>query len=151
MPVGVLLRQLGAEVARGRVDVDLALAQAAFKLGVAGLDGVGRVAGHDDDKVGLGRAGQFADLHRGLREALGQPLEVVDELGALFLVEQGMVVFALLAAQFAHFGNAQSHHGQRRIDLQRRQGLIGKGRANIGQPRQAQVGLVAPNWRMESS
>ena len=38
--VGVFLGKLSAEVARSGVDVDLALAQAAGKLGVAGLDGV---------------------------------------------------------------------------------------------------------------
>ena len=121
VPVGVFLGQLGAEVAGGGVDVDLALAEAAFKLGVAGLDVVRRVAGHDDDEVRLGRAGQLAHLRGGFRKALGQPLEVVDELRALLLVEERMIVFALLAAQLAHVGNAQRHDGQRRIDLQRGQ------------------------------
>ena len=121
VPVGVLLGQLGAEVAGGGVDVDLALAQAAFELGVAGLDVMRRIAGHDDDEVGLRRAGQLAHLGGGLGKALGQPLEIVNELGALLLVEERMVVFALLAAQLAHVGNAQGHHGQRRIDLQRGQ------------------------------
>ena len=121
MPLGIFLGQLGAEVARGGVDVDLALAEPAFKFGVAGLDRMSRVAGHDDDKVGLGRAGQLAHLDRGLRKALGQALEVVNELGALLLVEERMVVFALLAAQLAHVGNAQRNDRQRRIDLQRGQ------------------------------
>ena len=60
--IGVLLRQLGAEVAGGGVDVDLALGEAAFKLGVAGLDGVRWIAGDDDDEVGFGGAGQLAHL-----------------------------------------------------------------------------------------
>ena len=128
VPVGVFLRELGAEVAGGGVDVDLALGQAAFKLGVAGLDVVRRVAGDNDDEVGVGSAGQFAHLGGGLGKALGQPLEVVDELGALLLIEERMVVFALLAAQFADVGNAQCHDGQRRIDLQRGQCLVGKRR-----------------------
>ena len=51
MPLGILLGQFGAEVARGRVDVDLALAQAALELGVAGFDVVRRVAGHNNHKV----------------------------------------------------------------------------------------------------
>ena len=88
MPVGVLLRQLGAEVAGGRVDVDLALAQPAFEFGVAGLDVVRRIAGHDDDEVGLGRARQLAHLDGGFGKALGQPLEVVNELRALLQVEE---------------------------------------------------------------
>ena len=83
MPIRVLLGQFGAEVAGSGVDVDLALAEAAFKLGVAGLDVMGRVAGHHDHKVSLSRARQLAHLGRGLRKALSQALEVVDELGAL--------------------------------------------------------------------
>ena len=55
-----------------------------------------------------------------------------------------MVFLALLAAQLAHLGNAQRHHRQRGIDLQRVQGFIGKRCAHIGQPRQAQVRLVRP-------
>ena len=51
--VGVFLGQLGAEVAGGGVDVDFALGEAAGKLGVAGLDGMGGIAGDDDDEVGI--------------------------------------------------------------------------------------------------
>src|ERR1035441_1922012 len=65
-------------------------------------------AGHNDDEVTLSRTGQLAHLRRGLREAFSQPLEVVDELGALFLVEDRVVFFALLAAQLAHLGNEES-------------------------------------------
>jgi len=71
MPVRVLFGQLSAEVAGCGIDVDLALAQAAFEFGVACLDGVSGVAGHDEDEVALGGSGQFADLGGRLREALG--------------------------------------------------------------------------------
>ena len=119
--VGVFLCQLGAEVAGSGVNIDLALGQAAGKLGVAGLDVVRRVAGNDDDEVGVGRARQLAHLGRRFRKALGQPLEIVDELRALLQVEERMVVFALLAAQLADVGNAEGDDGQRGIDLQRGQ------------------------------
>jgi hypothetical protein len=103
---------------------------------------VRRVAGNDDDKVGLGSAGQLAHLGGAFRKALGEALEIVNELGALLLVEEGMVVFALLAAQLADAGNAQGDDGQRWIDLQRGKGFVRKGGAHVGQAGQAQVGLV---------
>jgi hypothetical protein len=37
-----------------------------------------------------------------------------------------MIILALLAAQFAHLGNAQRDNRQRRIDLQRGQRLVSK-------------------------
>ena len=100
------------------------------------------IAGDDDDEVGVGRAGELAHLGGGFRKALGEPLEVVDELGALLLVEERMVVFALLAAELADLGNAQRDDGQRGIDLQRGEGLVGKRGAHVGEAGQAQVGLV---------
>ena len=124
------------------VDVDLALAQPALEFGVAGLDVMRRIAGHNDHEIAFGRAGQLAHLGRRFREALGEPLEVVDEFRALLLVEERPVVFALFAAQLAHIGNAQRHNGQRWINLQRGKILIRKRRAYIGQSGQAQVRLV---------
>ena len=53
-----------------------------------------------------------------------------------------MVVLALFAAQLAHVGNAQSHHRQGRVDLQRGQGSIGERGTHVGQAGQAQVRLV---------
>ncbi len=129
MLVGILLCQLGAEVAGGGVDVDFALGEAAGKLGVAGLDVVRGIAGDDDDEVGVGRAGELADLGGGFREALGEALEIVDELRALLLIEERVVVFALLAAEFADVGNAQGDDGQRGIDLQRGESLVGEMRS----------------------
>ena len=142
MAICVFLCELGAEVAGGGVDVDLALGEAAGKLGVAGLDVMRGIAGNDDDKVGVGRAGKLADLHGGFGKALGEALEVVDELGALFLIEERMIVFALLAAELADVGNAQCDDGQRGIDLQRAERVVGERRAHVGEAGQAQVGLV---------
>ena len=62
VPIGVLLGELGAEVAGGGVDVDLALGEPALEFGVAGLDVVRRVAGDDDDEVLLGRTRKLADF-----------------------------------------------------------------------------------------
>src|ERR1700686_2986862 len=81
--IGILFGKLGAEVACGGIDVDLAFAEAAFKLGVAGFDVVRRVAGDDDDQVGFGSTSEFARFGGGFRKALGEPLEVVDEFCAL--------------------------------------------------------------------
>ena len=111
MLVGVLLRQLGAEVAGGGVNVDFALGEAAFELGVAGLDVMRGIAGNDDDEVGVGGTGKFADLGCGIGKALGEALEIVDEFRAFFLIEEGMVIFALLAAELADVGNAQGDDG----------------------------------------
>ena len=68
-----------------------------------------------------------------------------------FLSNMGMIVFALFAAQLADTGNAQRHNRQRRIDLQRCQRLIGKCRPNVRQPGQAQIRLVEPYCRIDSS
>ncbi len=127
--VGVFFCQLGAEVAGGGVDVDFALGEAAFKFGVAGLDGVGGVAGDDDDEVGSRLPGEFAHLDGGFREALGEALEIVDELGAFLQIEEGVIFFALLAAQFAYVGNAQGDDGQGGIDLQRGEGGVRNARS----------------------
>jgi len=74
---------------------------------------MGRVAGDDDDEVGLGRAGKLTHLDGGLWEAFGQPLEVVNKFCAFAQIEERMVVFAFLAAQLANAGNAECNHGQR--------------------------------------
>src|SRR5581483_6756590 len=96
MPVGVLLRQFGAEVARCRVDVDLALGEPALEFRIAGFDVMRGVAGHDDDEVSLGSSGELAHLDGSFRKALGEALEIVDELWAFLLIEERMIVFALL-------------------------------------------------------
>ncbi len=44
--------------------------------------------------------------------------------------------------ELAHAGNAQRHHGQRRIDLQRGQRVVGKRRPHVGKAWQSQVRLV---------
>ena len=43
VPLGIFLGKLSAKVAGGGVNVDFALGEAAFELGVAGFDGVGWV------------------------------------------------------------------------------------------------------------
>ena len=124
VPVRILLRQFAAEVSRRRIDVDLALAQTPFELRIARLDVVRRIARHHDDEITLGRTRQLVNLRDRVRKAFRQPLEVVDKLRALLLVEERMILLALLAAQLAHARNAQRHNRQRRIDLQCCQRLL---------------------------
>ncbi len=94
MAIGVFFRELGAEVSGGGVDVDFALGEAAGKFCVAGLDVVRGIAGDDDDEVGIGCAAEFADFDGRFGKAFGEALEIVNELGAFFLVEGGvMAVF----------------------------------------------------------
>src|SRR5947209_1644998 len=71
--LSILFGQLGPEVPRSPVYVDLAFAQSPRKLGVARLDVMGRIAGHDDHEVSLGRSRQLPHLRRSLGEALRQP------------------------------------------------------------------------------
>ena len=148
MPIGIFPGQFGTEVAGGRVDIDLALAQSAGDLGVAGRDGVSRVACLDDDEVGLIRTYQLANLGSRLRKSLGQPLEVVNKLSAFPQVEERVVVFAFLAAQLPHLGDAQRHHGQCRIDLQRSKRGVREGRTHVnefGEPQVRLVGTILAN------
>ena len=142
MPVRIFLCQLGTEVAGRCIDINFAFAQPAFKLCIAGLDVVRGIAGHDDYKVLVCRTSKLAHLCRSFRKTLAQPLEIVDELRALLQVEHRMIVFAFLAAQLTHLGDAQRNHRQRGIDVQRRKILIGKRGPHIGQSRQTQIGLV---------
>src|SRR5580698_6307751 len=101
-----------------------------------------RVACDDDHEVGFGRVGEFAYLESAFREALGQAFEIVDKLGALFLVEHRMIFFALLAAQLPNRWNAEGDNRQRGVDLERGVSVVGKCSPDVGETRQAQVWLV---------
>src|ERR1700733_11443933 len=118
MPRSILLRQLAAEVTRGKIDIDLPLRKPSWKLRIAGVNMMRRVACDDNHEVRLRRSGKLTDLRRRLRKSLRQPLEVIDKLRALLQVEERMIILALLAAQLAHIRDTQRHHRQRRIDLQ---------------------------------
>ena len=142
MTVSVFAGQLDPEIACGAEHGDLALGKAAGQLRVAGLDVRGSVAGNNDEQVVRLGVCQLAKLRDGFRKRFLKALEVVQKLRALLRFEERAIVVALLAREVADFGNAHDNDGQRGIDCQRLQLFGGEGGANVGEARQAQVGLV---------
>src|SRR5205814_577864 len=105
---------------------DFALAEPAFKLGIAGLDVMRRIARHHNHEVAFRGSGELMNSADRFRKALAQALEIVNELRTLLLVEERMVFFALLAAQLADLRKAQGNDRKSRVDLQCSKSRFGK-------------------------